>query len=189
MLCLEEVKVLVWRALSGKGRGWGAVWLGWQQALLRRQWRGCQANVARENNAPEDIFLIPGGIQVKDTVRMSCVATCWMKNSGPPVNLALYALPPSILMLTSPLLPKSFPPAQDLMFPGPAKFPHPNPQFFTCHQPPLSPFFSLTAENLVWSQVCRKRYFPASFQNINGLSHRQDKMKVGQAVSKQVPQP
>lgn len=131
MLCLEEVKVVVRRALSGKGRGWGALWLEWQQVLLRRWWRGCQANLVGENKAPEPIFLILARIQVKDMARMSSVATCWVKNSSPPASLASYALPPSILMLTSPLLPKPFPPAQDLLLPGPAKSPHPKPQILT----------------------------------------------------------
>lgn len=80
MMCLEEVKMLFGRTLSGKGRGWGALWLEWQQALLRRWWRECQAKTVRENKAPEPVFLILGGIQVKDTVRMASVATCWVKN-------------------------------------------------------------------------------------------------------------
>lgn len=100
--------------------------VGVEQTLLRRCWRACQANTVRENNAPEPIFPILGGIQVKDMVRMSSVATCWVKNSSPPVSLASYAPPPSILMLAIPLLPNHFLLIRTFCFLALPNFPTPN---------------------------------------------------------------
>lgn len=127
MLCLEEVKEVVGRALSGKGRGWGALWLERQQALLGRWWTGCQAKIVRENNATEPIVLILSGIQVKDSQDVLCGLMLGGKiwPSSKPCLLCPSSLYPDA---TSPLLPKPFPPAQDLLLPGPAKFPHPKPK-------------------------------------------------------------
>lgn len=113
-------------------------------------------------------FPDPCGIQVQDTVRMSSVAVYWVKNSGPPVSISFYALPPFILMLTSPLLPKPFPPAQDLMLPGPAKFPRPKPLKFSPTVHHHCPF-SLPRQLNTWSdQVCGKRYLQLHFKILMG---------------------